>query len=203
MKIPVHISTIILSIFLSLMYFNTLFAEEKIRIAILDLKAKNVSKETVEILNDIMVVEIQSFKQLSIISKKEIETMLGFEAQKQMVGCEDDISCIVEIVGAYGVKMLVAGSVGKVGKTYVINLQLINIRTASVDNRVYKRVKGEEDELLDSIPIVVKELMSVVEVKKLPIQEEKIKPVIKPQIEEVEREPAKPEKPKKNMPSLP
>lgn len=86
---------------------------------------------------------------LSVITQSEIQSLLGFERQKQLLGCADDSnSCIAELAGALGVDALITGNVGRVGKRFVINIKIV----ASRDSRALSVQSGQvtdEDALLD------------------------------------------------------
>src|SRR3990172_8953663 len=40
---------------------------------------------------------------LEVTSPRELTALLGLERQRQLLGCEDDSSCLIEIAGAIGV----------------------------------------------------------------------------------------------------
>jgi hypothetical protein len=70
-----------------------------------------------------------------VISTADINAMLSFEKQKELVGCEDKVACLIEIGGALGTDLLVAGTVGKLGSTFNVSLTLIDTRTNNVRQR--------------------------------------------------------------------
>ena len=129
-----------------------------LKVAIMGLTAPGFNKATVENLYGILVAEIDSLPQYKVIARDEIEALLGLEQQKSLLGC-DDTSCLAEIAGALGVDKVIAGKVGKVGSTFVVNLTLIDHKTAAVENRVVRTVKGEEDELIEAIATIGRELV--------------------------------------------
>ncbi len=162
---PGHIATLAS---LSLLLFSQARADEvkatnkddpkTIKIAVMNFKAPGFEAGVVDNLYGLFVSEIDAIPGYQVVSNDEIQAMLGFEAQKNMLGC-DDTSCLAEIAGALGVDKLVAGKVGKVGKTFVINITLINQKTARVEKRVVRTVKGEDDVLIQSIMDAAHELV--------------------------------------------
>jgi hypothetical protein len=66
--------------------------------------------------------------------------MLNFEESKQLVGCTSNSSCIAEIGGAIGVAKVVSGSIGKLGSSYVVNLSLLDTKSARVIERESRTV---------------------------------------------------------------
>jgi len=132
--------------------------EAPVKIAIMGLKAPGFNAATVENLYGILVAEIDSMPQYKVVARDEIEALLGLEQQKSMLGC-DDTSCLAEIAGALGVDKVIAGKVGKVGSTFVVNLTLIDHKTASVENRLVRTVRGKEDMLIEAVAQLGRELV--------------------------------------------
>ena len=121
----------------------------------LQFKSEDLSSET---LTEILTTEIDAIGLYRVIAGNDIEAMIGFEEQKDLLGC-DEISCIAEIGGALGVSRIVVTQIGKVGKTFVVNMKLINTDKTQVEGRVYKTVKGEIDSLIGTIQEAVKKLL--------------------------------------------
>lgn len=92
-----------------------------------------------------------------VIGTDDIKALLGFERVKQLSGCNED-SCFAEVGGALGVDWLVAGSVGRIGTTFVLELRLLNARDASVRHRVTTTAPSLE-RLLAAIPELAAQLI--------------------------------------------
>lgn len=119
-------------------------------VAVLNIQATGIDPDLIPTLTEVLSVEIAELGIVKVIAGRDIEAMLGFEKQKDVVGCTD-AACLAEIGGALGVDRVVAGHIGKVGSTFVVNIKLINIRAAETEGRVYETVRGEVDALIDSI----------------------------------------------------
>jgi hypothetical protein len=109
-------------------------------------------------LTEILTVEIAEIGLYKVIAGRDIQSMLGFERQKDVLGCTD-AACLAEIGGALGVDRIVASQVGMVGSTYVVNIKLINIRQADTEGRVYETVRGEVDALISIVKKSVQKLL--------------------------------------------
>src|SRR5687768_16999194 len=94
-------------------------AAERPKIAVIELTDKGVGKDLAENLTDVVTVALGRLGVFDVLSRADIERMLQFEQQRQAIGCESDMQCLAEIGGALGVALLVSGSVGKVGSSYV------------------------------------------------------------------------------------
>ena len=58
---------------------------------------------------------------------------------------------------------MVTGNVGRFGNVYAVNLKLINVKKAKVENSVFRKVKGGEQELLEDFAFAVRVLLGVAE----------------------------------------
>ncbi|MBI5525493.1 MAG: hypothetical protein HY897_04100 [Deltaproteobacteria bacterium] len=121
-------------------------------VAVLQLEAQGVEAKVTNIVTDTMLSQLNRLPNTRVIGQREIETMLKYEKLKMQVGCTD-LSCMVEIGGALGVDKLVTGSLGKLGESFVMNLKLIDIRNAGIEQTFSRRLKGGTDEdFLDALP---------------------------------------------------
>lgn len=89
---------------------------------------------------------------LSVITPKQIATLLGMERQKQLLGCSDQAtSCIAELAGALGVDGVVQGEAAKLESGgFQVSLKVLWSR----DGRVLTSFIGrapEEGSLLDAM----------------------------------------------------
>jgi len=119
-------------------------AQSQRAIAILDLQARGVETDIVQSLTEMVAKEVDRVGPFRTVSMDDIRRMLQHEEKKMLMGC-DDISCLAEIGGALGVDFLLAGGVGKIGKTYVVNLKLIDVRQVQVLKREERTVDRIED----------------------------------------------------------
>lgn len=150
---------------LALVYSLSIFAKvkrkevKKIRISVMDLKAENgIDKGVVTLLYELILTEFQNYSNLSVISKTDISSMVHYETEKELAGCNDS-SCMAEIGGALGVDKIVTGHVGKLGSSYVVTLKLMNIKNATVENRVSKTIPANEDELIPLVKFLANKLL--------------------------------------------
>jgi len=133
--------------------------QQQVSIAVLDLTGNGVSKEIAATITEAVLAEISKEKNIKAVGMADIRAMLSLEQEKQLLGC-DDASCIAEIGGALGVDRIVSGNIGKVGGTFVMQLKLINIKTAEVIRRVDRTVSGSEERLLSVARALAVELVT-------------------------------------------
>jgi len=133
--------------------------EKKVKISVMELKAENgIDKGVVTLLYELILTEFQEYSNLSVISKTDISSMVQYETEKELAGC-DETSCMAEIGGALGVDKVVIGHVGKLGSSYVVTLKLMNIKKATVENRVSKTIPADEDKLIPVIKFLANKLL--------------------------------------------
>jgi len=132
---------------------------KKIKLSLMDLKAESgIDKGVVNLLYELILTEFQNYSNLSVTSKSDIDSMVKFETEKELAGCSDS-SCMAEIGGALGVDMIVMGSIGKLGSSYIVTLKLINIKKATVENRVSKTIPANEDKLIPLMKFLANKLL--------------------------------------------
>jgi hypothetical protein len=119
------------------------------RIVVLDVKPRvGVSNELAQAVTDDVVVEIRKrAKGISVVGAEEIRSMLGHEQERQKMGCQE-VSCLAEIGGAMGAATLVIGTLARFGTTYLLTLQVVNVRAARVEREASLKISGKNDESL-------------------------------------------------------
>jgi hypothetical protein len=133
--------------------------EAALRVAVYDFDLQDIDPKVGKVVSDSLVSEIRKLAGVSAIGMDEIRDMLSHEANKQLLGCESDESCLAEIAGALGVDNLVTGVLSKVGDGHVLVIRRIDQRRAQVAGAVNKRLKaGAGQEFLLAIGPAVEEL---------------------------------------------
>ena len=137
-------------------------APARSKLAVMDLKGvQGVSEGTASILTAIVVADAARAG-YDVISQADIAAMIGFEKQKQMLGCTDQASCLAEIGGALGVDYVVSGQVGQIGSRYHLSLQLLESRKAKVLARSARFSDKDEDALASAAQATLADLLGTV-----------------------------------------
>lgn len=134
-------------------------AAAALRVLLLDLRGENVDEASVRLLDGMLPTPLQDIDGLEVISGAELRKMAELEAERAVVGCESDGSCLAELAGALGAGLAISGQVGQLGSQLVMNLQLFDAGEARVVSRVTRRV-GSFEALADAVPDAVRELMA-------------------------------------------
>jgi TolB-like protein len=123
-------------------------APAKVKVAVMDVVGvQGVAPGTATILTNIVVADVARAG-LDTISKGDITAIIGFEKQRQILGCSGDASCVAEIGGALGVDFMLTGQVGQIGSQYHLSLQLVETKKARVAARASRFSDKSEDALV-------------------------------------------------------
>lgn len=138
---------------------SPVFAVVLLKLAVLNLQATSVDPGLATTLSEALVGEVAAQSCCQVISTSDIQAMLGFERERQMLTCAEESSCLAEIGGSLGVEKILVGTLGKVDDTYVLALKLIDIRKGTVEARSQDYVEGKAALLLAAIRRRVPELV--------------------------------------------
>jgi TolB-like protein len=135
-------------------------ASMKTKIAVARLTSRTgLDQATADLFTDALVGELRKRQGLAVTDRNDIAAVLGAEKEKALLGCSND-SCLAEIGGALGVEQLVSGTVGRVGKSLIVNLTLIDSKKAQAISTVSERLKSSSDEaFFDALPDLVDQLV--------------------------------------------
>jgi hypothetical protein len=135
-------------------------AQERPKAALMPLAAKNLAKETVEILDLLLAAELDKAGRWQLIGVSDINAMIGLEKMKQAAGC-DDVACAAELGGALGVDVLISGTAGKLGDELVVQLTLIDIKASKVLRRGHATGGADERSYKAAIAAVVADALGL------------------------------------------
>jgi len=131
------------------------------RIAVFDLESTGIDAGITRATSLVLPTEIRKVQpNAQVIGSAEIQSMLGLERQKTMLGCTDSTNCLAEIGGALGVDELISGRLARAGKTFILEIRRTDVRKALVIASTVRTVKGEEDPLLEAAASAARELYS-------------------------------------------
>jgi TolB-like protein len=144
------------------MFFSAWGQEkEKLRIAILDFtNTGGLSKqETITLGNRLrsMLVKTNAF---IVLERGQMDDILG-EQGFQQTGCTTT-ECAVEMGRLLNVQKMISGTIGKLGKTYTIDLSLIDVQTGAIEKSFFRDFKGEIDGLLDLMQHIANQIAAIV-----------------------------------------
>jgi hypothetical protein len=147
-----------------LLFAGVLFAAEQPKnkennIAVFDLEVagtvdKGVSRPLTESIRRSLVLS----GKYDVIDRSNMNKIID-ERKFQSAGCIAG-KCAVEAGQILGVKKIVVGSVGLIGKTYYLSLSLIDAQSGKIESIAEDKCKCEIDELIDSCKKLVAKIIN-------------------------------------------
>jgi hypothetical protein len=107
--------------------------------------------ELADNLTELIIARIAQRGGAEIAGKEEFRARLGVENERRAQACLDDIACLGRAAVSMGVRRIVAGSIGTRGKQYLFNLNLDNVESGKVENRVFRLVEGGVEDLIRAV----------------------------------------------------
>ncbi|HEX6837419.1 MAG TPA: PEGA domain-containing protein [Polyangia bacterium] len=111
------------------------------KMAALILKTGNVDEELADNLTEVLISRLARRGDHEISGKEELKSKLGVD-DRAAADCMSNPGCLGRVGTELGVTRMVVGTLGKRGDDYVYNLNLIDIETGKVENRVFEMVAG-------------------------------------------------------------
>lgn len=104
---------------------------EPVKLASPGFSAVNVDDKLATFYSDHFANQL-TLQGLRVLTASEIGTMIGFERQKELLGCTDESqSCMAELANALGVDALIVGSIAKFDSSYQLNLKIVSSSDAT------------------------------------------------------------------------
>jgi TolB-like protein len=119
-------------------------------IAINKLKANGIAENEALSLTNALQTEIGKTGKFQIMERAQMEEILKEQGFQQSGAC-DETACAVEMGKLLAVSQIVMGSVGLVGKTYTVNVRLVEVNTGEILKDFSEYHKGTIDGLLTEI----------------------------------------------------
>lgn len=163
-------------------------AQEKMNVAVLDLEGRGISALEAATLTDRLRSEMVELGYFQVVERGQMEMILE-EQGFQQVGCTS-VECAVEVGKLLGVEKMVAGTIGKIGALYTVDVRMFDVTTGAIEKVSKRDHRGDVEGLIDLLGVVSKDLAGI-EVEVAEVRKEEPAEVV-----EAEAEP-EPEKPKK------
>jgi len=124
---------------------------KKINIAVLDFEAREgVGRGEAASLSDIFSAQLAQTGQYTIVDRNRIKAVLNEQGFQQSEACSS-VECMVEVGKILNVNKIFAGVIGKIGRLYTVNVQLINVTTAQIELTKGRRHEGEIEDLAKTV----------------------------------------------------
>ncbi|MGC4117264.1 MAG: hypothetical protein QM765_22430 [Myxococcales bacterium] len=130
------------------------------RVAVLDIKATGaIDSKSVAALSAMIASEAARYP-LKTFAGSDLQSLMGFEKQKQLMGCSDG-SCLAEVGGALGVDYLLASEVGEFGGRWLLTVSLLDTKKAVALQRSTRTAQGQGG-LVDQVSAAVHDVVMAI-----------------------------------------
>lgn len=131
---------------------------DKPYVAVMDMKGVGGEEQvkTAAVLTDLLRTELSNTGYFKLCDRANMDQVMK-EIGLQQSGCTSS-ECVVQIGRVLGVSKMVTGSISKLGKSYIITLQIVDIETALIVKSVSERAECKEEELYYLVGIAAKKL---------------------------------------------
>jgi len=167
-----------LFIFFVFSLYSGLFAQEKFNIAVMDLDPEGIPDSENKIISARLRSDLFNTNKFDILEREKMEEVLQ-EQGFQLTGCTSD-ECAVEIGRLVGVNRIVAGSIGRIGSIYTLNIRLINVETGRVEKTATEDCQCTIETVLTQAINRVARKLAGEDVTPVPSQLPKVKPTTQP-----------------------
>ena len=137
-----------LSTFFLLLFISGLFAQNKVTIAVMELKGRGISDVESEIITARLRTDLFNTNKFTVVERESMKEILD-EQGFQMSGCTSN-ECIIEAGKLLGVKQILAGNVGKIGKLFTITIRLIDVTSGKILKAATEDCRCEIEDVLTS-----------------------------------------------------
>jgi TolB-like protein len=129
----------------------------KTNIAVIDLDPTGISNNESQFLSSRLRTELFETGKFQVVEREKMNAILN-EQGFQQTGCTS-VECAIEIGQLLNVRVMVAGSIGKIEEIYSLSIRMIDVETGAIIRTATRDYEGKLSEVLtDVIPEISVEL---------------------------------------------
>jgi hypothetical protein len=118
--------------------------------AVFPMQARGVDSNAVRIIEDALANDLLKSGKLRLLERSQMENILKEQGFQESGAC-DASECAVTVGKLLGIEKAVVGSLGLLGRTWVLNARLIDISTGEVLVTSQRSLTGEIDKALTEL----------------------------------------------------
>ncbi len=147
--------------FFTIIIFGQLLLAQRIEsVAVLELEGSGISAGEATTLTNRMRSELARTDAVTVVEREKVQEIIA-EKDLQLTGLTSD-KFAVEIGKILGATTMIAGSIGKIGATYTIEVRSIDVESGTLDTAISGNYQGEIDGLLREIEQIAWEMVGLV-----------------------------------------
>ena len=129
------------------------------KIAVLGIDALGMDDERVSRLESLFRMELDRLAAAPLPTRRDIDRAI--RGKKELRDCSGDDRCVAAIGKQLGVEIVVSGSVGALGDSYVINIKAVDVATSKQVRRIATDpLRGSPDELIEAVRVAAYRLLA-------------------------------------------
>ncbi len=146
----------------SMILVMPLAAQSRTTIAVLELKGSGMSAAEAEVLTNRLRSNLVNLGLYDVVDRGHMDTILNEQGFQQSECTSTE--CAVEVGQLLGVQKMISGSVGKFGKIWTMDLNLLDVETSGIDRTATYDYYGEiENLLLEGVRVALYSLLEIEE----------------------------------------
>ncbi len=123
-------------------------------VAVLDFEGRGISQLEAGTLSDRFTSSMSKTGAVLIVARQEVNEILDAQGFVSADGSCTSAECAAEVGAMLGVKNIINGSVGRVGQTYTVDIQMVSVATGATVKSVSKTYRGEVDGLITEVELL-------------------------------------------------
>lgn len=163
-------------IFISIFFLflsTSLAQNSKMNIAVIDLDPTGISNNEAEFLSDRLRTELFETGKFQVVEREKMNAVLH-EQGFQQTGCTS-VECAIEIGQLLNVRVMVAGTIGKIDDLYSLSIRMIDVESGAIIRTATRDYEGKLSEVLtEVIPEVSAKLAEAESIESEKTEEERL-----------------------------
>ena len=114
------------------------------RLLVQEFTVRGVEAATAEAITDGIGPEVDRRAYFRSLTSKDVQTILGAERQKQLLGCNEASTCLTELAGAMGAPYVLSGTISQIGPSLQLSMQMLDVSKSIVVARSIRIARDAE-----------------------------------------------------------
>lgn len=133
----------LLILLISFLFTIPAYPAEKVRIAIIDLQGKQVSKNMASGISDIIRSDLVDTGLFLVVERNQMNEILK-EQGLQMTGCTDD-ACAVQVGKLLSANKMLVGEITRMGRSILITIRIVDVEKGVAEYSSKEKAKSEKE----------------------------------------------------------
>lgn len=119
-------------------------------IAIYQIESRSVTKDEAVTITEMIAVAVGNTYMANVMERSQMEQILKEQGFQNSGSC-DGSECIVQVGQLLGVEKAVIGSIGKLDKSWILNLRIVNIQTGLIEKQTSQQFSGSLSDINNAL----------------------------------------------------